>query len=233
MKPSYIHLGIFVTNIILAALFVGMYIFGISRNSMVTIITNDISKEQGAITNLLIDKLSVSLPIPASPEPEKVAFEEITEVEIVEEKKPDTTPAQPTPSPTPSPTPTYSYTATGCDDSFATSILQLVNTYRVEQGKSELSLDPKLSSVSCAHTIWMVENDKFSHTGYADSTAFQRCERGGTDCDAENIAFNSNATAQKIFDQFKGSAGHNANMLGNHTVMGIGYKAGKLTQNFR
>jgi uncharacterized protein YkwD len=237
MKLTYVHLGIFVANIILGAVFVSMVVFGNSRNSTISTISSNIATEKSAITNLLIDNLSVSIPVPPAPEIEKIAFEEITEVEKEEVKKPETpantTTPTPTPTPNPTPAPQYSYTATGCDDSFAATMLQLVNAYRVEQGKPELSLDSKLTSVACAHTVWMVENNKFSHTGFADSTPFERCERAGTDCDAENIAFNSNATPQKIFDQFKGSAGHNANMLGSHSVMGLGYKAGKLTQNFR
>jgi uncharacterized protein YkwD len=79
----------------------------------------------------------------------------------------------------------------------------------------------------------MNSTGNFSHTGEGGSSFSQRCTSAGTSCDAENIALHSNATAQNIFNLWKNSSGHNANMLGNHTQMGIGKAGNYVTAVFR
>jgi uncharacterized protein YkwD len=73
-----------------------------------------------------------------------------------------------------------------------------------------------------------------SHTGKDGSTWVERCQNAGTYCSAENVAMNSNPSADSMMKQFKASTGHNKNMLnGTYTVVGIGYTNGYVTQIFR
>jgi uncharacterized protein YkwD len=125
------------------------------------------------------------------------------------------------------------YTSNECDSDFEATMLSLINAHRKENGVGRLFLALELRQVACAHSEWMISNG-LSHTGVNKSTPFERCERAKTACWAENIAMNSNPSPQILFDQFKNSAGHNANMLNkNYTVIGIGYTGGFVTQLFR
>jgi uncharacterized protein YkwD len=128
---------------------------------------------------------------------------------------------------------TILYTSNECDSGFEATMLNLINAHRKENGVGRLFLALELRQVACTHSEWMISNG-LSHTGINKSTPFERCERAETACWAENIAMNSNPSPQILFDQFKNSAGHNANMLNkNYTVVGIGYSGGFVTQLFR
>ena len=101
-------------------------------------------------------------------------------------------------------------------------MLDLVNAHRRANGKAPLKFSPSLNRAAA----WMAKDssDRGNVTTHTDSLGrvFQRLRDcgytgGGT---AEN-AFCSGAGAQSTFDGFKNSSGHNGNMLGNYTVIGI------------
>jgi uncharacterized protein YkwD len=229
--------------IVLSLLAGGMWFYG----NMISVTRNQINGDIVASASKSIEQFNekINLQVPDSPPSEIAIADEIIEEKIPEKKEEVVTPLpqpqvsnppqNPVQNPAPSPTqPAYSYTASDCDSGFAGTMLNLVNEHRRANAVAELTLVSDLSGVSCAHSKWMKETGKFSHEGY-DGTKFNvRCSRAGTSCNAENIAFNSSATAQKMFDQFKNSQGHNNNMLNpNFTSIGIGYKDGYVTQTFR
>lgn len=109
-----------------------------------------------------------------------------------------------------------------CNSSFNTQLLALINDYRTQNGKNALIMDSKLNAASCNHSIWMNSTKNLSHTGENDCSPWDRCAKVGSSCDAENIAMNPNPSALNIFTQWKNSSGHNANMLGDHTKIGMG-----------
>lgn len=125
-------------------------------------------------------------------------------------------------------------TANGSDvqGSFRDRFLGLINAWRKENGKNVLAYDAKLDQAATGHSTWMQTTGNFSHTGADNSQFFKRCTQAGGSCDAENIAYGF-TSAQQLFDMWKNSPGHNANMLGDHTVMGLGLVGKYATNDFR
>jgi uncharacterized protein YkwD len=134
-----------------------------------------------------------------------------------------------TPSSTPSipqqQTTARSDSSVGCENSgFNYQFLEILNNYRVANGLNTLSIEGDLNLAACDHAKWMNETGEFSHTGIYGSSPVDRCRNRGTYCDAENLALSyPDNTPQRMFDLYKGSPGHNANMLGSHTVVGIAW----------
>lgn len=137
-------------------------------------------------------------------------------------------------SSTPSQAPTLQISTTirsdssvGCENQmFNYQFLQILNQYRQSKGMNTLDIENNLALAACDHAKYMSENgiDSFSHTGVNGSNPVERCQNRGTYCDSENLAYSSpDNTPQKMFDLYKASAGHNANMLGTHTVVGIAW----------
>jgi uncharacterized protein YkwD len=232
------------TQIILSSLYIigcivalGLFLYSQSISKAVTTLLG----EQSTTTSLAAETFSKNtiVPQPTQPESEKVANEEHIEDVVIEKKDSSASKSGSGVDPLPAPVTTPSsavnlYTSTGCDDGFADTMISLVNDYRAANNIPTLSNDSALAGVSCAHTKWMVETNSFSHIGLNGTSPFERCSKAGTSCNAENIAKNTDATAQKLFDQFKSSIGHNTNMLNpNYTSIGIGYQAGFVTQILR
>jgi uncharacterized protein YkwD len=145
-------------------------------------------------------------------------------------------PPEPTPEPTPPPVINNNnvYSDFGCVTAPSQQMLELVNQHRINNGVGTLRMSSDISGVACAHSKWMNSTGNFSHTGVNGSDPFQRCERAGTSCNAENVAFNTSGSIIDLFNQFKGSPGHNANMLdGSYTEVGIGFENIYVTQDFR
>ncbi len=106
------------------------------------------------------------------------------------------------------------------DGSFNTQFLCLLNEYRKSQKLNAVSYDSALTTTAAVHSAWMNANANLSHTGQDGSRFFERCQQQQTTCDSENLAMGY-TTAQKLFDAWKNSSGHNANMLGSHTKIGL------------
>lgn len=122
--------------------------------------------------------------------------------------------------------------STDSNASFRQQFLSLINAHRAANGKGALAYDALIDRAATNHSAWMQTTGTFSHTGEAGSRFYQRCQAVGTSCDAENIAWGF-TSAQMLFDMWKNSPGHNANMLGNHTVMGLGIVGRYATNDFR
>jgi len=118
-----------------------------------------------------------------------------------------------------------------CNSGFNSEFLSLINTYRQENGKNTLSLNEALNIAACKHSNWMKTNNTLSHVGENGSQFYERCAFENISCDAENIAQGADS-AQAFFDMWKNSSGHNENMLGDHTQIGVGLSGDYATTLF-
>ena len=118
-------------------------------------------------------------------------------------------------------------------------MLDLVNEERTSRGLNALVLDKVLNASADAHSLWMLENNVFSHTGVGGSTPTQRMSAEGFDLSgswrtAENIAAQSERGAEGLFDDvydlhiaLMNSPGHRENILmPDLEVVGIGIQTG-------
>jgi uncharacterized protein YkwD len=100
-------------------------------------------------------------------------------------------------------------------DSQEQAFLTLINNYRAQNGRAALSTSSDLNRSSTWLATDMATKGYFSHTdslGRSPSTRAQNCGYGSGA--GENIAAGTSwDTAQEVFDAWKGSSGHNANML--------------------
>ena len=109
-------------------------------------------------------------------------------------------------------------------DTEEAAFLSLINDYRASQGLGALAATPLLNQVAYDHSLDMATNAYFDHNDQQGHSPFDRMAAAGYHGGymAENIAA-GNDTAAATFAQWKGSAGHNANMLGTHyKAIGIG-----------
>jgi uncharacterized protein YkwD len=154
---------------------------------------------------------------------------------------PATSTRTPTPANTRTPSPTATFTATGtstggseaeCLSTQEAAFLQLINTYRQQNGVPALTVSRKLNVASYRHSADMAQRDYFAHDtrlplppGQSGAAFTDRMHAAGyTSYSAagENIAA-GHSTAQAAFNAWKNSAGHNANMLNaSFTQIGIG-----------
>ena len=96
-----------------------------------------------------------------------------------------------------------------------------INEHRVANNKPPLQLSADLIAVADGHSEWMDTNNMLSHDQNDGSTAFDRCEDADTVCYAENVAYGF-SSAKHLFELWRDSSGHNANMLGDYSLLGIG-----------
>jgi hypothetical protein len=104
--------------------------------------------------------------------------------------------------------------------------LDLINEHRQQSGLNELVATVTLNTASDRHSWDMASNDWFDHTGSDGSDPSERCQWAGypEGC-AENIAAGY-PTARDVFDGWRSSSGHNANMLGDYAAIGIALEEG-------
>ena len=142
-------------------------------------------------------------------------------------------PPPPQPSPTPQqPTPTETGStacaATG-NPGYETTVLDLINQERQNQGLPAYASSGGLRSAARGHSQDMACNEFFSHTGSDGSSVGDRVSTEGYDWSwvGENIFATSgslSAAPQQAFDWWMNSPGHRANILNvNFTEIGIGY----------
>jgi uncharacterized protein YkwD len=110
-------------------------------------------------------------------------------------------------------------------DAFEAEVVRLVNEFRAQNGKTKLNVNAALSQAAEEHSEDMAFNDFFSHTGSDGSQVGARVSEEGYDGRSvgENIAAGQ-STPQKVFNAWKASPGHNANMLGSWEDIGVGYE---------
>lgn len=109
--------------------------------------------------------------------------------------------------------------------------LQLLNQHRAANGRGSVSACTALNRAAQGHSEDMRDQDYFDHTGLNGSSPIERaCDACYLSCGStgwgENIAA-GNSDAQRTFNQWVNSPGHNANMLGtDFVVVGIGRATG-------
>jgi uncharacterized protein YkwD len=139
----------------------------------------------------------------------------------------------PPPVPEP-PKPTFSFSSNTCDQSMVYELLSLVNNHRLANNLGTLRLAGDLNNVACSHAQWMNETGNFSHAGKDGTNPYQRCQRAGTVCWAENVAYDTETTAYNMFEMYKNSPGHNKNMLNpDYTEIGLAFEGIYNAQVFR
>jgi len=109
-------------------------------------------------------------------------------------------------------------------DSEEQAVLTLINNYRQANGLGSLSLNGELNAAADWMSNDMAAKDYFSHTDSLGRDPFQRMADFGYGYNTwkgENLAAGVDA-AQAALDLWKGSPGHDANMLNpNFKVIGI------------
>ncbi len=126
----------------------------------------------------------------------------------------------------------HTYAITNCDtnaaayDSEEQAFLQLINTYRQQNGLGTLSSSPSLDRAAAWKSQHLGANSYFAHDDTPIGRSWdQRIRDCGYTYNAwigENIAAGM-ATAVDAFNAWKNSPGHNANMLSaNYNAIGIG-----------
>lgn len=122
---------------------------------------------------------------------------------------------------------------TACSrEGVADQIITAINTHRAANGLGQLSPVAGLNNAAQSHSCWMQSVNSLNHVGNGGSSFSARCTAAGAVCDAENIAWVPGGSAQSIVDLWKASSGHNQNMLGSHTQIGVGYAGGYATAVF-
>jgi uncharacterized protein YkwD len=116
---------------------------------------------------------------------------------------------------------------------FQSEFLCLINNYRASNGKTPLVYDNNLQIAAQYYVDYMNQN-KSALGHFADGNAFTtRCEMNGTTCRGENVAWNFNTSPQALFEAWRSSPGHNANMLGNYTATGLALSGAYASNLFR
>jgi uncharacterized protein YkwD len=109
-------------------------------------------------------------------------------------------------------------------DSEEQAFLVLINSYRAQNGLGALNVSYMLTKASAWKSKDLATNNYFAHDDLSRtwSQRIADCGYGFNTWLGENIAAGY-TTAQQVFDAWKASPGHNANMLGaNYTTIGIG-----------
>lgn len=109
----------------------------------------------------------------------------------------------------------------------AREILNLVNTYRAQNGLGALTLDPSASAAAQAKADDMAAKGYFSHTSPTYGTPAQMLASFGVRYSymGENIA-KGYTDPQTVMNGWMNSAGHRANILNPaFTKLGVGYNA--------
>lgn len=118
-------------------------------------------------------------------------------------------------------------------------ILELVNADRIAGGLQPLAFDADLNEAAELHSDWMIDYDKFSHTGAGGTDPGARMTAAGYRFAgawswAENIAWATTRApvglqdeAQLLHANLMNSPGHRANLLnGAFREIGIGFEVG-------
>jgi uncharacterized protein YkwD len=111
---------------------------------------------------------------------------------------------------------------------------QLINNYRVQKGLGALQASDTVAEAAARHSLDMGNFDYFSHqtggsnffpAGYQPWDRMRSLGYNYSTAMGENIAAGQQ-TAQQVFDAWRNSSGHNANMLnGSFKVIGIARRA--------
>jgi fibronectin type 3 domain-containing protein len=111
-------------------------------------------------------------------------------------------------------------------NSTETEFINILNAHRITLNENTLAVNSNLSTAAYLHSKDMAENNYFSHISADGRTFDQRIIAAGyTNWTglSENIAYYyGSPDATTIYNMWKNSAGHYANMIGNYTDAGLG-----------
>jgi hypothetical protein len=116
--------------------------------------------------------------------------------------------------------------AVSAQTAIETDFMNIMNAQRIALGKNSLAINSSLSTAAYLHSKDMAENNYFSHVSLDGRTMVQRVTAAGymnwTSL-GENIAYCYGAPdANIVYDMWKNSPGHYANMIGNFADAGLG-----------
>ncbi len=102
-------------------------------------------------------------------------------------------------------------------------VFNLLNQHRLANGKSALAYDTKLEAAIEGHAHHMAVHSFWGHDApeSAVSSPWVRASLCGTSANGENLG-NGYSSPASVMDGWKNSPGHNANMLGDFSRVGIG-----------
>jgi uncharacterized protein YkwD len=107
------------------------------------------------------------------------------------------------------------------------SLLCLTNAVRGRSGLNLLVADRRLNAAARDHSADMVAGGYFSHTSPDGSSPSDRAQAAGYPGGAgENIAASSGGSPISVFSLWRSSPGHNANILGSYSAIGLGAAPG-------
>jgi uncharacterized protein YkwD len=103
------------------------------------------------------------------------------------------------------------------------AVFDLLNEYRVSLGLAPLEYDDQLGEAVQGHVMHMAEADFFSHDSPTEglTTPWDRAEFCGTRANGENIAAGQRSP-EDVMESWRNSEGHDRNMRGDFTRVGIG-----------
>ena len=109
--------------------------------------------------------------------------------------------------------------------------IAILNAERIKLGKNPLTINSYLSTAAYLHSQDMAEKGYFSHTSSDGTTFVQRVINAGYTnyySLGENLAYHYGAAdAARVYDMWKNSAGHYANMIGDFNEAGLGVYSAK------
>lgn len=98
-------------------------------------------------------------------------------------------------------------------------LMKIINDYRASIGKNTLQKVDYMSVKSEEHDLYMISKGGISHDYFQDRYE-DLVENLGAVNVSENVAYNY-STPQSVFNAWMNSAGHKANIEGDHTHFGI------------
>lgn len=113
---------------------------------------------------------------------------------------------------------------------FELELLDLVNEYRVSQGKNALTIIEHISYKSGEHNDYMIVTNSVNHDGFTDRKANLQQVLGAVKV-GENVAYGY-STPQATLNAWIESEGHRANLLGEYTHFGLSTKQNDLGQKY-
>jgi hypothetical protein len=119
--------------------------------------------------------------------------------------------------------------AASAQTSTETDFMNILNAQRTSLAENTLAINSSLSTAAYLHSKDMAENGYFSHTSLDGRTFDQRVVAAGyTNWTrlGENIAYSyGSPDATVVYNMWKNSSGHYANMIGDFTDAGLGVYA--------
>lgn len=118
-----------------------------------------------------------------------------------------------------------------CEGALITKFTCLLNEYRKSRNLGKVTHNSSLAMVAYNHSNWMNATKTLSHV---DANGFRhndRCAQAGIVCRAENLA-EGYLDANILLTQWQKSGGHNINLLGPYSTIGLGVSGKYVTLIF-